>query len=415
MRTMQRYVTRMAGLIGAAMLVSAPAGAQQTEPYHSTLYFGTGLINIPVAWVSPASADAWVTAAGKRLPYYGDADASFATSINTNLSIDTHWWGRVSIGASAYSQNPEWGFFGQGLLVRENQGVYGMPAIAIGVRNIGPYDHEDRFLVGHDICLDGSTYKECVNPFYEGFKTNATVYGVATKEFFLGSLTGSLPPPTLGFTLGWGNGLFSDDGGNGDAYNEKGTIAKGLFLGARYTMHPSLNTTLAVLAENDGWDYNVGAIFDWRGLSAGLYATELEEGGREDGQGGVYNYTKFNFRLGYSGNVVDIARGVILRTRITGLMREMQRLRIEIAQREQRIAGLELALRRAQAGELTNIEERRREIESQVEQERRAIEEARKRLEELERGRQPTPPPANPPTDQTAGATDAPGSLVRVN
>lgn len=407
MRTM-RVVRSIAGLCGAALLVSASARAQQIEPYHSTMYFGTGLITIPVAWVSPSSADTWITAAGKRLPYYGEADAGFATSVNTNLSIDTHWWGRVSLGASAYSQNPEWGFFGQGLLVRDNQFFNGMPSLAIGVRNLGPYDHQDRFLVGHDVCLNGGSYEECVKPFFSGFKTNATLYGVASKHFWLGSQLGRLPPPTLGLTVGWGNGLFSDDGDNGDAYNESGTIAEGLFLGGRFSMHPSLNTTFSVMAENDGWDYNAGLVFDWRGLSLGLFGTELEEGSREAGNE-IYNYTKFNVLLGYSGNIIDISRGVILRARITELMREMQRLRIEIAQRERRIAGLEVSLRRAQAGELAGIDQRRREIETQVEQERKAIEDARKRLEELERGRTPpTPPTTNPPTNPPSDSLRAP-------
>lgn len=399
MRTMQRGLGHLAGFVGAALLCGAPVGAQQYDPYHSTLYFGTGLITIPVAWVSPNSADAWISATGKRLPYYGDnQDASFATSVNTNFAIDTHWWGRVSLGVAAYSQNPEYGFFGQGLLHRDGQLSPFLPAIAIGVRNLGKYDREDRFLVAHDICRNAEgVYEPCVNSFYDEFKTNATFYGVLTKELALGSMTASMPTSMLSFSLGMGTGLFSDDGGRGEAYNEKGTIAKGLFLGGRYSMHPSLNTTVSAMVENDGWDYNAGVLFDWRGLSVGLFGTELEEGGREKDQGGVYNYTKFNFTLGYSGNIIDISRGVILRTRITSLTREMQRLRIEIAQRERRIAGLEDALRRAQAGELQNLEQRRREIETSVEQERRAIEEARRRLEQLERNQPPATPPATPP------------------
>lgn len=407
MHTTQRRVGVIAGLIGAMLLTGGPARAQQHDPYHSTLYFGTGLITIPVAWVSPNSADAWVSATAKRLPYYGDADAGFATSVNTNFAIDTHWWGRASVGVSAYSQNPEWGFFGQVLALRDNEFFTGLPSVAIGVRNIGKYKKEDRFMVGHDICLRAGVYEECSNTFYDNFKTNATIYGVATKEFALGTLTGAMPATMLSFTLGWGNGLFSDDGDQGDAYNEKGTLASGLFLGGRGTFHPSLNTTVSVLAENDGWDYNAGVIFDWRGLSFGIFGTELEEGGREEGAGGVYNYTKFNASLGYSGNIIDISRGVILRTRITALTREMQRLRTEITLRERRIAGLEVALRRAQAGELANIEQRRREIETQVQQERDAIREAQRRLEELERGRTPPPttPPSNPPTSSLSAPT----------
>lgn len=406
MRTKQPVVRMLAGVIAATLLASSPLAGQQHDPYHSTLYFGTGLINIPVAWVSPNSADAWVSAAGKHLPFYGDADAGFATSINTNIAIDTHWGGRFSIGASAYSQNPEYGFFGQVLALREGQYSPYLPSIAFGVRNIGKYEHEDRFMVGHDIVLTDSGYVEVSGGDYQKFKTNFTMFGVATKEVMLGQ-AGAMGGSSMSFSLGYGNGLFSDDGDLGDKYNKSGTLVKGMFLGGRFSMHPSLNTTLQFLFENDGWDWNTGLIYDWRGLSAGLYLTELEEGGRDnDAESQVYNYMKTNFTLGYSGNIIDISRGVLLRTRITELSREMNRLRLEIAQRERRIAGLEVTLRRAQAGELADIAKRRQELESQVQAERDAIRAAQQRLEELERNQQNNPPPATPPATPPASSPE---------
>ncbi|MDQ3696613.1 MAG: hypothetical protein M3373_01105 [Gemmatimonadota bacterium] len=389
-------------------LAAAPAlDAQQRDPYTATLHFGTGLINIPVAWVSPTNADVWLQTSGKNIDYA--PDLNFATRWNTNISIDTHWLGRFSIGASAYSQNPEWGFFGQALLVRPGQFAF-LPGLAVGVRNVGKFDHQDRFLIGHDIALNpvDSTYDRGPGSLYEGFKTAPTFYGVATQEFAVGAAGASL-------SVGYGSGLFSDDGDLGDAYNEKGTIAEGLFLGGRVAFHPSLNTTVTLLAENDGWDWNAGIVGDWRGLSLGIYGTELEEGskscsGPDDGFCNVYNYTKLNIALGYSGNIIDISRGVILRTRITELEREAQRLRAEITARERRISGLESALRRAQAGELAEIERRRQELEGQIQEERDAIRRATERLEQLERGQRPppTPPPAPPPTPpatQPAGGT----------
>src|ERR1700712_1609657 len=67
-------------LIGAQ--ASAPAlSAQDTAPlvapsaaaddilYPATLDYGTGLIDIPVAWVSPHSGDIWVQASGKIVSY----------------------------------------------------------------------------------------------------------------------------------------------------------------------------------------------------------------------------------------------------------------------------------------------------------------------------------------------------------
>ena len=418
MRTMRTSATWLVAIV-ATLAVAPVAHAQEgNEPYPATLHYGTGLINTPVAWVSPMSGDGWFNISGKRIQYYGPADATFATQFNTNVSLDTHWAGRFSIGVSAYSQNPEWGFFGQALLLKNNQ-VGFLPGIAVGVRNLGPYEHEERFLIGHDIKLNEATgeYEEVV--VNENFKTSPTFYGVATKDFALSSMNARLPATRMSLSVGYGNGIFSDDGEGGAAYNEKGTIASGLFLGTRVVTHPTLNTTVTVLAENDAWDWNAGVVFNWRGLSAALYGTELEEGGRENENGQIYNYTKINFALGYSGNIFDIARGVILRTRITDLTREQQRLRMDIAARNRRIAGLEVTLRQAQAGELTDIARRRAELEQQINEDREAIRRATERLNQIEQtgGRLPppttTPPPTSPPPTQPppASVLSSPPSL----
>lgn len=107
-----------------------------------------------------------------------------------------------------------------------------------------------------------------------------------------------------------------------------------------------------------------------------------------------------NLSLGYNGNIIDISRGVLLRTRITDLTREQQRLRAEVAARERRIRGLEVSLRQAQAGELAEIARRRQELERQITEERDAIRRATERLQQLERNQRPPtpPPPTRPPT-----------------
>ena len=417
MRTMRAGAAWIAAAVVASVSGATSVGAQQgSDPYPATLHYGTGLINIPVAWVSPSSGDGWFNISGKRIQYYGPADASFATQFNTNVSLDTHWMRRFSIGVSAYSQNPEWGFFGQALLLRDNQ-VGFLPGIAVGFRNLGKYEHEERFLIGHDIGLNAEgEYEEVVPPFAQEFKTNPSFYGVATKEFALSSMNARLPATLLSLSVGYGNGIFSDDGELGEAYNEKGTLASGLFLGTRFVTHPTLNSTLTVLAENDAWDWNAGVVFNYRGLSAGLYGTELEEGGKESDVAQIYNYTKINFSLGYSGNVFDIARGVILRTRITDLTREQQRLRTDIAERNRHIAQLEVTLRRAQAGELAEMDKRRQEIQRELQEERDQIRRANDRLKELEQGRTPGTTPSTPPASTTTtppdGASAEPGSAT---
>jgi hypothetical protein len=398
MRTLPRMTSWLAVVF--TTIAPAAAGAQLIEPYAPTLHFGTGYINVPAAWVSRRSADSWLSIGAKDLPSFGDQSKhGLASRLNTNLALDTHWAGRFSIGASLYSQNPEWGFFGQALLVRDGDLGF-LPGIAVGARNVGRYDHEDRMMIGHDVVLDeNGEYDKVVVERYRNFETAPTLYAVATKDIPLSDYSAG-GRTSVSVSVGYGNGLFRDDGGLGDQYNSSGTIASGLFLASRFVVHPTLNTTLTVLAENDGWDWNAGVVGDWRGLTVGLYVTELEAGGRDGFDEGfnVYNYTKFNFAVGYSGNVRDISRGVVLRSRITQLTREQTRLRSEIASRERRIRRLEVALTEAREGELAQLERRRLQLEIEVQAEREAIRRATERLRELEQGR--TPPPATRPPEQ---------------
>lgn len=392
--------------IACAITVAVSSGRaqQQVQPYGQTLQFGAGYINTPAAWVSRRTADSWLTLSAKDLPSFGDPSKnSLASRLNSNFSLDTHWGGRVSLGASLYSQNPEWGAFGQALLLRDGDLGF-LPGLAVGARNIGRFKHEDRFLIGHDVALDSSgRYDEVVGARYEKFKTSPTLYAVMTKDIPLSSYS-ERGQTAMSFSVGYGNGLFRDDGGLGDQYNNSGTIAKGLFLGSRLVMHPSANSSLTLLAENDGWDWNAGAVAEWRGVTVGVYGTELEAGGRQgDAEGfNVYNYTKINFAVGYRGNVRDISHGVVLRSRITQMTREQQRLRYEIASRERRIHRLETQLTDARQGEVAQLERRRQQLEIDLQAERDAIKRASDRLKELEQGagrpaKPPTEPPAKPP------------------
>ena len=390
-------------MVACAISATAPAaGAQQVDPYAQTLQFGAGYINTPAAWVSRRTADSWFTLSAKDLPSFGDPSKnSLASRLNTNLALDTHWGGRVSIGASLYSQNPEWGAFGQALLIRDGDLGF-LPALAIGARNIGRYKHEDRFLIGHDVALDSAgTYDEVVGKRYQSFKTSPTLYAVMTKDIPLSDYSAG-GRTSMSLSVGYGNGLFREDGGLGDQYNNSGTLARGLFLGSRFVFNPSSNSSLTLLAENDAWDWNAGLVAEWRGVTIGLYGTELEAGGRDGEAEGfnVYNYTKFNFSVGYSGNVRDISRGVVLRSRITELTREQGRLRAEVVSRERRIKRLEGELASARQGELARLESRRQQLETQVQAERDAIKRATDRLKELEQsgGRPPAAKPTTPPT-----------------
>ena len=372
-----------------------PLVAAEAILYPSTLTYGTGLIDIPVAWVSPNSGDVWATASGKIVNYCGPVcTINFADKFNTNFSIDTHWMQRFSVGLSVYSQNPNYGFFGQALVL-EQQPAKAWPSIAVGFRNLGPDTHEDRFLVGNDIYVSPTGgITDTVPGYAKHFHTTPTVYAVATREITAGA------NGAASISVGYGSGIFHDDGKLGRNYNDKGTIVKGLFLGARYALRTSPNSDVTILAENNGWDWNAGVVGSWRGLSLGVYGTELEEGGKDPSKGSlytVYNYTKFNVSLGYSGNLHDIAHGTILRARIGELEQEQLRLRAQISQRQHKIEELQVSLSKAQGGELAEVAKRREQLDAQIQEEQEAIKRAEERLNQLQGGSPPpttTPPPS---------------------
>jgi hypothetical protein len=396
MRKMRLGVPLLGGVLGA-LLCASVLGAQElqgVETYPATLQFGTGVINIPVAWISPRSGDVWVTGSGKSIPT-GDALSQFSgvESWNTNVAIETHWFGRFSVGASLYSQNPEWGFFGQALLIgerdlRDTPGLARwMPSLAVGVRNVGPYDHEDRFLIGHDRQVGaGGAFTEGATPFAQRFKSTPTLYGVATKSFALGAAHSSL-------TVGYGNGLFRDDGDLGALYNDKGQITPGLFFGATLAFHPSATTTITVLGENDGWDWNAGLVGAWRGMYVGVYGTELEEGTKSPSKGAlyrIYNYAKLNLAVGLNTNLFATARASTLRGHVGELERERQRLRGELLLRERRISALEGTLQDAEGGRIADVAARRAELEARIRAERDAISRAEARLRKIREGQHQT-------------------------
>jgi hypothetical protein len=159
---------------------------------------------------------------------------------------------------------------------------------------------------------------------------------------------------------------------------------------------------VTVLAENNGWDWNAGLVGNWRGLSLGVYGTELEEGSKTPSKGflyTIYNYTKFNVALGYSGNLHDIAHGTFLRARIGELEQEQLRLRAQIAQRQHKIEELQTALAKAQGGELAEVAKRREQLDAQIQEEQEAIKRAEERLNQLQGG--PPAPTTTPPSSTT--------------
>ena len=386
------------GMFCAAAQAQTPVPAQTTarpdsaapqreaDPYPSSLDFGTGLIDIPVAWVSPHSSDFFISYGAKRIPSAKTDGGGAFSYWNGNVALDTHWLNRFDVGVSVYSNNPEWGLFGQVVLLHDGELASFLPAIAIGARNIGPDNHEERFLIGTDVTVDSTGHQhEITPPYFKGFNTDPTLYAVATKSIQFHSNVLS----SVSLTVGGGDGLFSQDGNLGAEYNSSGTVVKGLFFGARTVSHPTTNTTISLVGENNGFDYNAGVVGGWRGLTIGVYASELEDGTTRSASSlYIYNYQKWNVSFGYSGNFRDVAHGHWLRTQISELEREQQILKSEIAQREETVKRLQARLAKLQTGDLGNADKERQRIEQELQAERDAIQRANERLKQLQ-GEQP--------------------------
>jgi hypothetical protein len=356
----------------------------QSEPqaFGPTLDFGTGLITIPTAWVSPKSSDFFITISGIRIPSAIGATNSLFSYFNGNAAIDTHWLGRFDVGFSLYSNNPEYGFFGSVLVVKDHQFFPWMPAISAGFRNLGPYPHEDRYLIGHDITVDSAGFVKGFTPiFYKHFHTAPTVYGVATKSFEL-----PVPiPSSVSVTVGEGSGLFQQDGGLGNAYSTSWNAGTGFFFGIQGSTHPIQDLTLSLLGENDGWEYNFGGRAEYRGLGLGIYGLELTQGGRHLPQAElIYNYKKIAVVFSYAGNFKELSRGVFLRSEISDLERQQQIMKTEIARREHKIQQLQVQLTKLQGSALSDVDRQRQQLETQLKEEQDAIRRASERLQQLQ-------------------------------
>jgi hypothetical protein len=399
-RVMRRVV------VAALALGSASGVARAQQEFPQTLYWGSGLIDIPVAWVPPLTGDFAVGYSGKR--FRSDPVATkldYNDRMNSQLTLSTALFGRLEGGVAFFSSNPEYGFFVRGVLVRQEDlearggALRWFPAVAVGARNLGKYSHIDRFGMGYTLLPPTAQNPDASHepdPLHLNFDTAPTLYAVATKNLMLNQLREQWPGIGMSLSLGFGNGLFSDDGGLGAAYAKNST--GGLFYGATVEIPASPDLHFTVMAENNAWDFNVGASAVYRGLRAGVYVTELGAGSGSDSPGDViapqayYNYRKFAFTLGWQSNILALVHGDFLQKRADRLARERAQLLTDIGERQRRVAALQLELDRYEAQNLLELEQRRAAAEVQLKTERDALRRLEERLKRLEQQRTPPSP-----------------------
>jgi len=390
----------------AALALGVPplTGAVAQPDFPQTLYWGSGLIDIPVAWASPLSGDFALNYSAKRFRAGpGVTSSGYSDRMNSQFTLSGAALGRLEGGVAFYSSNPEYGFFLRGVLVTEEDlnlrggALKWFPAVAVGVRNLGKYSHIDRFGAGYEILppngQDGNS-RHVADSLHQGFDTAPTLYAVATKSMVFNQFHGM----GLSLTLGGGNGLFSDDGGLGAAYAKNAT--GGFFYGAMADFPVTPDFRVNVMAENNAWDFNLGAVAVYRGLRAGFYVTELGAGSSEPSTGGLtperyYNYRKIAFTLGWQSNVMALVRGDFLQKRAERLAHERDQLLVDINERQQRVTALQSELDRYEAQNLLELEQRRAAVETQLRQEKETLRRLEDRLKRLEQQRG-VPPPAKP-------------------
>jgi hypothetical protein len=386
-----RTLTQAFTLLTALAVASTSAAAQDDRirpAYGSTLTFGTGLVSIPVAWLSKANGDLFATISSRRIGFGATPDTPPGADVvawDLTQSFDLHLANRLSVGASLYgTKNQQIGFSGSVLALKqpENGGPVWLPSVAFGFRNLGSSKYQDRFVTGERRATDalgGATEQRGV---YNGAPT---LYGVATREFWLGKSSASV-------SLGYGNGLFKEDGGLDSTYSTSGTLASGVFAGARIAFPVNDRSTVSLMLENNGFDWNIGANVALGFISAGLYLSEVEESGdppRSTGsqaeRGRLANFPKFGMSLSYNTALSGILAGSRQRAEAADAQLELRRLTQEIAQRRATTRQLAAALERAKAAADQAAADQQAAIIRQLQAEQAALKAAAERLEALQK------------------------------
>ena len=363
------------GFVLATLSVAAlvtPAHAQRPT-FTPTLYWESGLIDTPTAWASPLGSDLAINATRVQL----DSTVRHGTATSTgdqsyNFSMMVSLWGRAEAGLSIFTSGLKGGLFAKGLLWDQMDGafrkgiVHWMPSVAVGIRNIGNEKGLNRW----------------AEPGNAGFQTSPTLYVVATRTMVLGNAVepGTRAPAQLTLNLGAGNGLFSSDGGLDTVYAKHKT--GGMFAGAKLDLATSRFSNLALIVENNAWDLNLGAVYEWRGLRLGAYLLEADAGRPRKTS---WTYQKAAFTVGWQTNLLALVRGNKMEERVTQMERERDQLVRDIRAGEARVQALETQLRNVEGA----TEADRRAQRELLEQKLREEQEALKRLQERLNARKP--------------------------
>lgn len=279
MKTVRKGAARLAGLALVALL-AAPAIQAQTTTMPSSLRYGSGLIDTPVASVLPHMAitgtySGFFLGLDRTVDINGAGDIigygpGFDRKWFSNASVALGLFDRVELGTSIQSLNDanaggnSWGLFGRvNLFKPTNQGL----GLAVGARYVTAPDFND-----------GTTYQPNRLGFpdvrfresYTGkddVNTELSLYAVSTAHV-RGFDEGFLPKHDLTLSVGYGTGMFKD-GDKLPFYKYAST--DGWFFGSALHFALGESSILTFMGEYNGFDANLGAQLDVGGIRLGAH------------------------------------------------------------------------------------------------------------------------------------------------
>ena len=276
----------------AALLVAAASAGAQTTTQPSTLRYGSGLIDVPVATVVPH-----LTITGTWSGFFVDIERRAVIDAAANVvdwttpeatyysdgSVTLGLFDRAELGTSIQSVGDAenggnvWGLFGRLQLLRpENQGF----ALAVGGRFVRAPD----FGNGQDyqptrLGIADERMWDSYLGLAEEVANEASVYAVASTHF-RGPAIGALPEHDFTVTGGYGTGMFQ--GGDFlDFY--RFADSNGWFVGSALHIEIGQGKLLALMGEYNGFDVNFGAQVDLNGVRVGTHVLGANYGERPPG------------------------------------------------------------------------------------------------------------------------------------
>jgi hypothetical protein len=301
MKTVREGAARLAGLALVALL-TAPAIQAQTTTMPSTLRFGSGLLDIPVASVLPhmaitgtysgffneMSRTVVTNAAGDIIGFGPATDRKFYSDASIALGL----FDRVEVGTTIQSLNDAnaggnmWGLFGRvNLFKPTNQGL----GLAVGGQYVTAPDFNDgKTYQPTRLGIPDARFRDAYAG-KEDVATTLSLYAV-TSAYIRGFDEGFLPKHDLTLSLGYGTGTFRD---GDDLAFYKFASSNGWFFGSALHFGIGENSVLTFMGEYNGFDVNLGAQYDFSGIRLGAHFLAVNNPKPANGYWSEYRKPKF--------------------------------------------------------------------------------------------------------------------------